>query len=57
MAYSISDKCDKQGVCMAACPVAAISEGDNKYVIDPEVCIDCGACAAVCPASAINEPG
>ena len=30
------------GACAAVCPVTAISEGDSKYVVDPDVCIDCG---------------
>jgi MinD superfamily P-loop ATPase len=54
MAYFITDKCDKIGVCKPVCPVEAISESEAKFVIDPELCIECGACAAVCPASAIN---
>ena len=33
-------------------PVEAISEGD-KYVIDPDTCIDCGTCAGSCPSEAI----
>lgn len=56
MAYMITDKCDKVGVCLPVCPVGAISEGEVKFVIDPELCIDCGACAAVCPEAAINAP-
>ena len=34
------------------CPVTAISEGDGKYVIDADTCIECGACAGVCPVGA-----
>ncbi|MDK2835867.1 MAG: hypothetical protein PWP21_644 [Thermosediminibacterales bacterium] len=52
MAYRISDECLACGVCQAECPVGAISEGEDKYVIDPEKCIDCGACAEVCPVDA-----
>lgn len=52
MAYKISDECISCGACEAECPVAAISEGDDKYVIDPETCIECGACADVCPVAA-----
>ena len=33
----------------------AISEGDGKYVIDPDTCIDCGACAGTCPVGAPQE--
>ncbi|MDE6614057.1 MAG: 4Fe-4S binding protein [Clostridia bacterium] len=55
MAYCIGDDCIKCGACAAGCPVSAISEGDDKYVIDPDVCISCGACAAGCPVSTISE--
>lgn len=54
MAYVIDDKCISCGVCASECPVDAISEGDDKYVIDPGTCIDCGACAGVCPSDAIS---
>ena len=33
-------------------PVEAISEGDGKYTIDADACIECGACADVCPVDA-----
>ena len=52
MAYKISDECISCGACAGECPVSAISEGDDKYVIDADTCIDCGACAGVCPVSA-----
>lgn len=52
MAYSISDACISCGACQAECPVDAISEGDQHYVIDPDTCIECGACASVCPVGA-----
>ena len=52
MAYKISDDCISCGTCAAECPVRAISEGDGKYVIDPDKCIECGACAGVCPVEA-----
>ena len=44
MAHVITDEC----------PVNAISEGDGKYVIDADACIDCGTCAAACPTGAIE---
>lgn len=55
MAYRITDECTMCGTCLPECPVEAISEGDPKYVIDPDVCTDCGTCAEVCPAEAIVE--
>ncbi len=55
MAYAISDDCISCGACVAGCPVNAISEGDDKYVIDADTCIDCGACESVCPVSAPSQ--
>ncbi|MBQ9978134.1 MAG: 4Fe-4S binding protein [Clostridia bacterium] len=55
MAYLISFDCIKCGACAAGCPVEAISEGAEQYVIDADKCIDCGACAAACPVEAITE--
>lgn len=55
MPYVISDECIACGACACECPVGAISEGDGKYVIDPDTCIDCGACAGTCPVGAPQE--
>ena len=45
MAYKITDACIACGACADACPVSAISEGDGKYEIDADTCIECGASA------------
>lgn len=55
MAYIISDDCISCGACAADCPVDAISEGEDKYVIDQDACIECGACAGSCPVEAPVE--
>ena len=54
MAHVISDECLKCGACAGTCPVEAISEGADKYVVDPDTCIDCGACEDACPVGAIK---
>jgi ferredoxin len=53
VAYVITDACTACGACVSACPVEAISEGEDKYIIDPEACTDCGLCADECPFDAI----
>ncbi len=55
MAYVIGDKCVSCGSCAETCPVGAISEGSDKYVIDADQCISCGSCADACPCEAISE--
>ena len=53
--FKITDQCVNCGACEGDCPVSAISEKDDKRVINPDVCISCGSCAASCPAEAIIE--
>ena len=54
MAYVIGDDCISCGTCQGECPVEAISEGEDKYVIDADACTECGTCASVCPSEAIS---
>ena len=55
MAYKIDDGCIVCGTCFLECPVAAISEGEETYSIDPTVCVECKGyfdepnCARICP--------
>ena len=50
--YFINHDCISCGACEPECPVDAISEGEDKFVIDAAKCIDCGACGDVCPVEA-----
>lgn len=59
MTYVICEPCIgvKDASCVEACPVDCIAttDADDKYFIDPDVCIECGACEPVCPVSAIRQ--
>lgn len=55
--YHITEKCSACGLCLDACPVGVISEGE-PYVIDGGHCLECGNCAEACPEDAIEPaPG
>ena len=54
MAHKISEECISCGACEAECPVDAISQGEEIYVIDADTCTDCDACTEVCPVDAIS---
>jgi ferredoxin len=55
MSTHITADCINCGACEPECPNEAISEGDEIYLIDPELCTECvgfydhEACQAVCP--------
>ena len=55
MAYVIGEDCISCGTCAGECPVEAISEGAERYVIDADACTECGTCASVCPSEAISK--
>lgn len=58
MALMINDECINCAVCVDECPNEAISEGDEIYVINPDLCTECVGfyeepqCAEVCPVEA-----
>ena len=35
--------------------IEAIAEGDEKFVIDADICVSCGSCVDNCPVEAIEE--
>jgi ferredoxin len=55
MATYITTDCINCGACEPECPNQAISEGEEIYVINPDLCTECvgfydhEACQAVCP--------
>jgi ferredoxin len=59
MAMKITEECIACGACETECPVEALSEGDEIYVIDPNVCVECEGyfdtqqCVEVCPVDAV----
>lgn len=61
MAYVIVDSCNKDELCIEACPVDCIHpkkdepgfEEAAQLYIQPDECIDCGACIPVCPTNSI----
>lgn len=55
MAFEISEECLACGVCMDECPVEAISENGDIFVIAAEECTDCGSCSEVCPNDAVSK--
>ena len=59
MALMITDECINCDVCEPECPNAAISQGPEIYVIDPDKCTECVGhfdepqCVQVCPVACI----
>jgi ferredoxin len=55
MATVITEECINCGACEPECPNSAISQGDDIYIINADLCTECvgfhgeEACAAVCP--------
>jgi len=50
----ILDKCVGCGLCIGACPIAAIELKDKKAIIDLDKCNLCGACIESCTFKAIK---
>ena len=61
MALRITDECINCDVCEPECPNKAIAEGDEFYVINPDLCTECVGhyetpqCVEVCPVDCIPK--
>jgi ferredoxin len=59
MSLLITDECINCDVCEPECPNGAISQGEEIYVIDPNLCTECvghfdtSQCVEVCPVDCI----
>lgn len=59
MALLINDECINCDVCEPECPNGAITQGDEIYEIDPNLCTECVGhfdepqCIEVCPVDCI----
>ncbi|MDH5572452.1 MAG: YfhL family 4Fe-4S dicluster ferredoxin [Gammaproteobacteria bacterium] len=59
MSLYITDECINCDVCEPECPNGAISQGDEIYIIDPNLCTECVGhydepqCIEVCPVDCI----
>ncbi len=59
MSLKITDDCINCDVCEPECPNGAISQGEEIYVIDPNLCTECVGhydepqCQQVCPVDCI----
>jgi ferredoxin len=64
MSLIIKDECINCDVCEPECPNGAISQGEDIYEINPELCTECVGhhntpqCIEVCPVDCISkDPG
>ncbi|MDP6304639.1 MAG: YfhL family 4Fe-4S dicluster ferredoxin [Alphaproteobacteria bacterium] len=61
MALIITEECTNCDACVPVCPNEAISEGDDIYVIEPDLCTECvghfeeSQCVEVCPADCLPK--
>ncbi|OQY49222.1 MAG: ferredoxin [Candidatus Parabeggiatoa sp. nov. 2] len=61
MALYITDECINCDVCEPECPNGAISQGEEIYIIDPNLCTECvghydaSQCVEVCPVDCILD--
>ena len=54
MALKITEECIGCGTCVESCPLNAIVESGDIYIITDD-CDECRACVDVCPINAIID--
>ena len=55
MIYKIDvDICVGCGACGTSCPISAVEQKEDKYIINPSMCKGCGICESTCPVNAIT---
>lgn len=61
MALYIDETCIACAACEPECPVTAITEGDDIFIIDANACVECEGhfdaprCIEVCPVDCIHK--
>lgn len=61
MALYFDETCIACGACEPECPTKAISEGDEIFVVDANLCVECVGhfdsprCIEVCPVDCIHK--
>lgn len=55
--WYFKNQCLKCGECVPACPVGALSLGEDGITMDRELCDNCGLCTEVCPTAALHFLG
>ncbi len=58
MANKITDECISCGACEPECPNQAITQGDDRFLIDATKCDECKdkpeqTCKSICPSDCI----
>lgn len=61
MALMITEECINCDVCEPECPNGALSQGEDRYIVDPAKCTECVGhfdtpqCIEVCPVDCITQ--
>ena len=53
--HFITTDCTACSICERVCPTNAITGGEERYFIDPDLCINCSVCGVYCPFDAIDD--